>query len=85
VEPESAADRAGLIQGDVLIGFNGVPIGGIDDLHRVLTDERVGASQTVMMGGNGAQSGSFWDYLGEFFAVRPNVGFTPNDVGRDGG
>lgn len=45
----------------------------------------LGASQTVMMGGNGAQAGSFWDYMGEFFAVRPNIGFTPSDVGLDNG
>ncbi|QQR81375.1 MAG: hypothetical protein IPJ69_04395 [Deltaproteobacteria bacterium] len=37
------------------------------------------------MGGNGAQTGSLWDYMGEFFAVRPNVGFSTSDVGTDGG
>ncbi len=45
----------------------------------------LGASQLVIMGGDGAQTGSFWDYLGEFFAVRPNVGFNTGDVGADGG
>jgi S1-C subfamily serine protease len=42
VEKDSPAMRAGLSEGDVIIGFDGQPITGIDDLHRVLTEERVG-------------------------------------------
>jgi S1-C subfamily serine protease len=42
VEKDSPATRAGLSEGDVIIGFDGQPITGIDDLHRVLTEERVG-------------------------------------------
>jgi S1-C subfamily serine protease len=41
-EPDSPARRAGLAEGDIIIGFDGQPIAGIDDLHRLLTDERVG-------------------------------------------
>jgi S1-C subfamily serine protease len=41
-EPDSPARRAGLEAGDVIVGFNSQPIAGIDDLHRLLTDERVG-------------------------------------------
>ncbi|MCI0488773.1 MAG: trypsin-like peptidase domain-containing protein [Blastocatellia bacterium] len=41
-EPDSPARKAGLIGGDIIIGFNGQPVAGIDDLHRLLTDERVG-------------------------------------------
>lgn len=46
------ADRAGLRQGDVLVGFAGSPIGGIDDLQRLLTGERIGqpAFATVLRG-----------------------------------
>jgi len=42
VEPYSPAQRAGLSEGDIIVGFDGQPIAGIDDLHRVLTEEKVG-------------------------------------------
>jgi S1-C subfamily serine protease len=42
VEPGGPADRTGLQEGDVVIGFEDRPIAGIDDLHRLLTEERVG-------------------------------------------
>jgi S1-C subfamily serine protease len=38
----SAAKEAGLQAGDLLIEFDGHPIRGIDDLHKLLTDERIG-------------------------------------------
>src|SRR6188474_2752516 len=37
----SAAKEAGLLAGDLLIEFDGYPIRGIDDLHKLLTDERI--------------------------------------------
>ena len=39
---KSAAKEAGLQAGDLLVEFDGFPIRGIDDLHRLLTDERIG-------------------------------------------
>ncbi len=42
LEPGGPADRAGLFEGDLIVGFDGHSVGGIDDLHRLLTDERVG-------------------------------------------
>jgi S1-C subfamily serine protease len=47
IEPGSPAQKAGLCLGDVVVGFNGIPIGGIDDLHRVLTEERAGVRSSL--------------------------------------
>ena len=44
VEPDSPAQRAGLLEGDVIVGFAGQPVAGIDDLHRLLAEEKVGVS-----------------------------------------
>ena len=41
-EQESPARRAGLREGDLVIAFDGATVAGIDDLHRLLTDERIG-------------------------------------------
>ncbi|MFO0984024.1 MAG: trypsin-like peptidase domain-containing protein [Planctomycetota bacterium] len=43
VEAGSPAARSGVVEGDVIIGIGDQPVRGIDDLHRVLTDELVGA------------------------------------------
>jgi S1-C subfamily serine protease len=42
VEPDSPGRRAGLRDGDIVVRFGDTPVGGIDDLHRLLTEERVG-------------------------------------------
>jgi S1-C subfamily serine protease len=42
VEEGSPAKRAGLREGDVIVALDGQPVAGVDDLHRVLTDVRVG-------------------------------------------
>src|SRR5882762_3953597 len=44
VEDGSPARRAGLREGDVIVALEGHPVAGVDDLHRVLTDVRVGMS-----------------------------------------
>jgi S1-C subfamily serine protease len=44
VEENSPAKRAGLREGDVIVALEGQPVAGVDDLHRVLTDVRVGVS-----------------------------------------
>ena len=47
VEEKSPAQRAGLREGDVIVAVEGLPVAGVDDLHRVLTDVRVGVSCTL--------------------------------------
>ncbi|MFY9789810.1 MAG: trypsin-like peptidase domain-containing protein [Candidatus Sulfotelmatobacter sp.] len=44
VEENSPAQRGGLRENDVIIALEGHPVAGVDDLHRVLTDVRVGVS-----------------------------------------
>jgi S1-C subfamily serine protease len=44
VEESSPAKGAGLRDGDVIVALDGKPVAGVDDLHRVLTDVRVGLS-----------------------------------------
>ena len=42
VEPNGPAGQAGLKEGDTIVEFAGQPITGIDDLHRLLTEEKAG-------------------------------------------
>jgi S1-C subfamily serine protease len=46
-EADSPAQRAGLAEGDVIIGFDDRPVSGIDDLHKLLTGERVGRKSSI--------------------------------------
>jgi hypothetical protein len=43
VEPASPAQRAGLREGDLLISYNGRELPDVDTLHRILTEDEVGA------------------------------------------
>ena len=47
VEPDSPAGRAGLREGDVIVGFAGQPVAGVDDLHKLLNAERVGNAEPL--------------------------------------
>ena len=47
VEPGSPAQRAGFQEGDVIVRFAGEPVSGVDDLHRLLTEERIGVRTTL--------------------------------------
>jgi len=42
LENDSPAQKAGLLERDVIVGFDEQPIASIDDLHKVLTHEKVG-------------------------------------------
>jgi S1-C subfamily serine protease len=47
VERDGPASRAGLEQGDIIVAFAGQPVAGFDDLHRLLTEETLGARVPV--------------------------------------
>ena len=47
VEENSPAKRAGLRSGDIVIALEGQWVAGVDDLHRLLTEVRVGVSCAV--------------------------------------
>src|SRR5882672_9373873 len=49
VEPHSPAQRAGVCPGDVLVGYAGRTVGGIDDLHRLLVEEQVGTAAPLLV------------------------------------
>jgi S1-C subfamily serine protease len=53
VESGSPAERAGLAEGDIIVGFEEQPVSDVDDLHRALTAERAGrpAQLTVLRRG----------------------------------
>jgi S1-C subfamily serine protease len=42
VPEDSPAKKAGLEQYDIIIALDGEPVAGVDDLHRLLTESRVG-------------------------------------------
>jgi len=44
VEEKSPAKRAGLHEGDLIVAFNGQPVGSVHDLHKVLVGEQIGVS-----------------------------------------
>ena len=49
LEADGAAERAGVKAGDIIVGFDGQAIGGIDDLHRMLLEERIGAAAPLVV------------------------------------
>ena len=44
---EQCCEGSGFVAGDIVIEFDGYPIRGIDDLHKLLTDERIGKQTPV--------------------------------------
>jgi len=51
-EENSPARKGGVREGDIIVGFDEHPTQGIDDLHKLLTEERIGheSSLTVIRG-----------------------------------
>jgi len=49
IEPNSPAAKAGVQENDIIVEFAAVPISKVDDLHRVLTEERVGKPVSLVI------------------------------------
>jgi S1-C subfamily serine protease len=49
LEPNGPAARSGIRDGDLIVGFGGKPIAGIDDLHRLLTEEQADVPNEVVL------------------------------------
>ena len=47
LEKNSPAQKAGLSEGDIIIGFDDQTVSGIDDLHKLLTDMQVGKESNI--------------------------------------
>jgi S1-C subfamily serine protease len=46
-EPGGPSSKAGLQEGDVIVAYDDLPIASIDDLHRLLTDQKVGVKSNL--------------------------------------
>jgi S1-C subfamily serine protease len=49
LEPDGPAIQAGLQEGDLIVGLDDHSIDGIDDLHKLLTEERVGKRSSITL------------------------------------
>jgi len=48
-EGDSPARNAGVLTGDIIVGLDDRPIAGIDDLHKLLTEERIGRKSSLVV------------------------------------
>jgi S1-C subfamily serine protease len=48
-EENSPARKGGVREGDIIIGFDDYPIAGIDDLHKLLTEDRIGHKSSLLV------------------------------------
>ncbi len=53
---DGAASVAGIRPGDILVAFDGIPVGDIDALHRLLTEERAGRAVPLVLLRNGERT-----------------------------
>ena len=49
IEPSSPAAAAGVQTGDLIVSFEGVAVAGVDELHRLLDEERIGRPSRLVV------------------------------------
>ena len=49
IDPQSPAEKAGLREGDIVVSFAGQSVSAIDELHRLLTDQRAEKPQPLVV------------------------------------
>jgi S1-C subfamily serine protease len=49
IAPHSPAASAGVREGDVIVAFAGVAVSGVDDLHRLLTEDLIGRASGITL------------------------------------
>src|SRR5215468_898274 len=45
--PDGAARAAGLLSGDIIVAVDAIPVGDVDELHRLMTEERAGKAVQI--------------------------------------
>jgi S1-C subfamily serine protease len=45
----SPAATAGIREADIVLGFDEAPVGGVDDLHRLLTEDQIGVPKALVV------------------------------------
>jgi len=48
-DANSPARKAGALEGDIIVGFDDRPIAGIDELHKLLTEDRIGHKSSLVV------------------------------------
>jgi S1-C subfamily serine protease len=48
-DEDSPAKKAGVLEGDIIVGFEEHAIAGIDDLHKLLTEKRIGRKSSLVV------------------------------------
>jgi S1-C subfamily serine protease len=48
-DANSPAKKAGVLEGDIIVGFEDHSIAGIDDLHKLLTEDRIGHKSALVV------------------------------------
>ena len=49
IEPSSPAAAAGVERGDLIVSFEGIPVAGVDELHRLLDEDRIGRPSRLVV------------------------------------